>query len=718
MRTQLFITMLLQNYRSKLLLACLLLFSCFVVLHTDAKPTVPPVRVACVGNSITYGTGIANRDKASYPAQLQAMLGNKYLVGNFGKPGATLLRHGHRPYFKQQEFHDAMAFHADIAVIHLGINDTDPRNWPNYRDEFVTDYLALIDSLRQANPKVRIILARLSPIAHRHPRFISGTQQWHEQIQASIETVAEISESELIDFHAPLYPYPFLLPDALHPNAEGAGIMAKVVYGSITGNYGGLHLPAIYTDNMVLQRDVPITIHGMANAGETVKVKLGSLYQSTRANRQGNWQVTFAPQKAERSTTLTVSAGKQKRIFHHVAIGEVWLCSGQSNMAFMMHQAATAQRDIPLSGDEDLHLYDMKPNWETYDVEWNKSVLDSLNHLHYYRPSSWTVASPDAVRDFSAVAYYFGRMLRDSLQVPVGIICNAVGGSPTESWIDRHTLESRFPAILNNWLHNDFIQPWVRQRAAKNITQAKGAGVRHPYEPCYLFESGILPLERFTVKGVAWYQGESNAHNIEAHETLFKLLVDSWRQYWNNASMPFYFVQLSSLDRPSWTWFRDSQRRLMQQIPNTGMAVSSDLGDSLNVHPIHKQKIGERLARWALADTYHRPLMPCGPLFKCAWREAGNRVAVSFNAADKLSTSDGKPVYGFEIAQYDGLFYPAHAEIKGQLVILQSDKVREPRFVRYGWQPYTRANLVNGDGLPASTFRGEVTTQHCVSHKK
>lgn len=168
--------------------------------------------MACVGNSITYGTGIANRDKVSYPAQLQAMLGNKYLVGNFGKPGATLLRHGHRPYFMQQEFHDAMAFHADIAVIHLGINDTDPRNWPNYRDEFVTDYLALIDSLRQVNPKVRIILARLSPIAHRHPRFISGTQQWHEQIQASIETVAEISESELIDFHAPLYPYPFLLP--------------------------------------------------------------------------------------------------------------------------------------------------------------------------------------------------------------------------------------------------------------------------------------------------------------------------------------------------------------------------------------------------------------------------------------------------------------------------------------------------------------------------
>ena len=233
------------------------------------------VRVACVGNSITYGTGIADRDKDSYPAQLQKLLGDKYVVGNFGKPGATLLRHGHRPYFDQKEYRDALGFKGDIAVIHLGINDTDPRNWPNYRDDFVADYLALIDSLRTANPSVRVIIARLTPIADRHPRFVSGTKLWHDEIQEAIETVARVSGAELIDFESPLYPYPNLLPDAIHPNEEGAAMLARVVYGGITGDYGGLRLSPLYTDNMVLQRGIPLDIHGIANSGTLVRVGIG-----------------------------------------------------------------------------------------------------------------------------------------------------------------------------------------------------------------------------------------------------------------------------------------------------------------------------------------------------------------------------------------------------------------------------------------------------------
>ena len=181
------------------------------------KQKAQPIRVACVGNSITYGTGIEDRARDSYPSQLQRMLGDKYVVGNFGKPGATLLYHGHRPYVVQKEFKEALAFKGDIAVIHLGINDTDPRNWPNYRDEFVKDYLSIMDSLRAANPKVRFILARMTPIADRHPRFISGTKQWHGEIQTAIETVARLSGAELIDFHEPLYPYPTSFPTPFIP---------------------------------------------------------------------------------------------------------------------------------------------------------------------------------------------------------------------------------------------------------------------------------------------------------------------------------------------------------------------------------------------------------------------------------------------------------------------------------------------------------------------
>ena len=670
------------------------------------KLKAQPIRVACVGNSITYGTGIEDRARDSYPSQLQRMLGDKYVVGNFGKPGATLLYHGHRPYVVQKEFKEALAFKGDIAVIHLGINDTDPRNWPNYRDGFVKDYLSIMDSLRVANPKVRFILARMTPIADRHPRFISGTKQWHGEIQTAIETVARLSGAELIDFHEPLYPYPNLLPDAIHPNPEGAGILAKTVYGGITGNYGGLQMSQLYTDYMVLQRNVPLDIHGTANAGEKITVSIGNQTATATADNQGKWCAVLQPMEATDDLTLTVKAGRQTNVYQHVAVGEVWLCSGQSNMAFMLCQAESYKRDINSANDPQLRLYDMKGRWETYDVAWPASCLDSLNHLQYYRPTTWQPTTPDNAKWFSAIGYYYGRMLRDSLRVPVGLICNAIGGSPTESWVDRNTLETRFPAILRNWLQNDFIQGWVRGRAAKNLTNDNTRLGRHPYEPCYLYESGILPLQKYPIKGVIWYQGESNAHNMDAHSELFKLLVDSWRTNWSNPTMPFYFVQLSSLNRPSWPWFRYSQLELMKHIDNTGMAVTSDCGDSLDVHPKRKLPVGERLARWALCKTYGKTITPSGPVYKAVVREA-DALVVSFDYADGLCTSDGKSPSTFEIAEEEGMYYPATAVVSGSTVRLTSPEVKHPRYVRYGWQPFTRANLVNGDALPASTFRGE-----------
>lgn len=679
----------------------------FLSISAAPKKQVQKIKVACVGNSITYGTGIEDREHFSYPVQLQKMLGEKYQVGNFGKPGATLLNHGHRPYMQQEEFKEAMAFKGDIAVIHLGINDTDPRNWPNYRDEFVKDYLSLMDSLRSANPKVRFILARMTPIADRHPRFISGTKLWHGEIQEAIQTVARVSGAELIDFHAPLYPYPYLLPDAIHPNPEGAGILAKTVYGGITGDYGGLKLSELYADNMVLQRDMPLDIHGTANAGEQVTVSIAGQKVTAVANNRGEWSVTLQPLRVGTDYTLTIQAGNQKREFHRVAAGEVWLCSGQSNMAFMLNEASTAKEDIPLANDPGFRLFDMKGRWKTYDGAWPASCLDSLNHLQYFGNTTWEDVSPESAAKFSAIAYYYGKMLRDSLQVPVGLMCNAVGGSPTESWIDRNTLETEFPAILNDWLHNDFIQDWVKGRAAKNLGFDSTKLSRHPYEPCYLYESGVLPLQQYPIKGVIWYQGESNTHNMEAHERLFQLLVDSWRSNWKNPQLPFYFVQLSSLDRSSWTWFRDSQLRLMKSIPHTGMAVSSDHGDSFNVHPTHKQPIGERLARWALSDSYGYSITPSGPLFESVVRE-GEALVVSFAFGEGLRTSDGNSPSCFEIAEEEGLYHPANVTIMGDKVRLTSPDLKAPRYVRYAWQPFTRANLVNKDGLPASTFRGEV----------
>ena len=684
------------------------IFLVMALVFSSAIYAQEKIKVACVGNSITYGTGVAEREKNAYPVKLQQMLGDKYEVGNFGKPGATLLNKGHRPYTQQQEYKDALAFAGDIVVIHLGINDTDPRNWPNYRDEFIGDYRSLMQSFREVNPKARFLIARMTPLSDRHFRFESGTRDWHEEIQLAIECIAKAEGVQLIDFHEPLYPYPYILEDAVHPNVEGAAILAKTVYEGITGDFGGLKLSGMYSDNMVLQHGEVLTIHGKADAGQKVTVAIAGQKKKTVAASNGKWMVFLDPLKAGGPYTLTVSADKQKLIYNNVLAGEVWLCSGQSNMEFYLNWSATGKRDIPQASNDQIRLFDMKARWRTDAVEWEASVLDSLNHLQYYTDAAWQVCAPETADRFSAIAYYFGKKLQDSLQVPVGLICNAIGGSPAEAWVDRRTLEYEFPAILRNWTKNDFIQDWVRGRAALNVKKSSYKFQRHPYEPCYLYEAGILPLQQYPIKGVIWYQGESNAHNKDAHEKLFKLLVQSWRKNWNKPEMPFYYVQLSSLNRPSWPWFRDSQRRLMQEIPHTGMAVCTDKGDSLDVHPTRKQEVGERLAAWALNKTYgNQNVVPSGPLYKDISFQK-NVAYVSFDYAEGLKASDGHELRTFEIAGEDQVFYPAKAMVEGNQIKVWSDQVKTPKIVRYGWQPFTRANLVNGAGLPASTFRSDL----------
>lgn len=675
----------------------------------NATMQAQKIKVACVGNSVTYGYGIEDREKNSYPARLQQMLGDGYEVANFGKSGTTLLRKGHRPYNEQEEFKAALDFAADKIVIHLGLNDTDPRNWPNYRDDFTKDYLALIDAFRQTNPKCEIWICRMTPIFNRHHRFKSGTRDWYWQIQQNIEKIAGLANVGLIDLQAGLYGRPDLLPDALHPSAEGAGIIAQTVCRALTGDYGGLQMPALYSDNMVLQQGKPLRIAGTANAGEKVTVGIAGQKVEAVTSPDGKWSVVLPPMKAGGPFTLTVSATSRKIEYKNVMAGEVWLCSGQSNMAFQVSDAADSQRKAFLefaARKPQIRLFDMKPRWETDATEWNIPALDSINRLQYYKDTEWEECDEETANRFSAVALAFGRMLSDSLQVPIGLILNAVGGSPTEAWVDRKTLEFEFPDILCDWKQNDFIQDWVRERASLNIQKSTNELQRHPYEPCYLYESGIQPLDKFSIRGVVWYQGESNAHNEETHEKLFRLLTKSWRDNWAE-ELPFYYVQLSSIDRPSWPRFRDSQRRMLTSISNIGMAVSSDLGDSLDVHPRYKREVGERLARWALNKTYGYDIIPSGPLYRSVTFKDG-AAYVTFDYGEGMHGNNGDELRTFEIAEHYGLFVPAKAQIINEKTVkVWSDRIKNPKYVRYGWQPFTRANLVNEAGLPASTFRSD-----------
>ena len=250
--------------------------------------------------------------------------------------------------------------------------------------------------------------------------------------------------------------------------------------------------------------------------------------------------------------TLTVKSYSGKGaaggllIYNNVWMGDVWLCSGQSNMEFTLSQCSTASADLAqLPFEQRLHILSFYPVAATDDVEWQQAVLDSVNALKYMSTAGWqqcsSLSPADAMR-LSAVAYHFGRTLCDSLpqDVHIGLICNPVGGTPTEAWIDRWTLQYEYPQILYDWLHNDHIQDWVRGRAAKNIALAASKLQRHPYEPCYMYESGIRQLEGTTLRGVIWYQGESNAHNSELHERLFPLLQQSWRKAFRcSGPLPF-----------------------------------------------------------------------------------------------------------------------------------------------------------------------------------
>lgn len=746
--------------KTSIRLFTLFLFA-FCAVSISAKPkskVVVPCRVACVGNSVTYGYGLRNRDRDAYPVRLQQMLdatygAGRFEVGNFGRSGATLLNRGHRPYMQQPEFRQALDFKADWVVIHLGLNDTDPRDWPDWKEDFIPDYRALIDSFRVVNPEARVLICLMTPIFDRHSRFQSGTRDWHAQIQQAIRQVAQGANVQLIDLYTPLHSRPDLFPDALHPNPEGAQILAKTVYGALTGDYGGLQLPPVYSSGMVLPRDEHLLLEGQADARRSIRRVLskdGKVVDegATFSRADGSWWMELPHMKAGGPYTLTLTATPlpiddyhfyyperypyelqnltkapaQTLTIDSLYFGDLWLASGQSNMELRVDQCNTLDQDLADAArlGQRLHLYYMPARARTDAVEWPDSVLAFTNRLQHMDFQGWKSASPAAVRVFSAVAFNFGRVLCDSLQdVPIGIICNAVGGSTTESWVDRSTLEWELPNILHDWRNGDYGQAWARGRMGQNIARALDKESpayntlqRHPYDPSYLFEAAIAPLGHLPIKGVLWYQGESNAHNVELHARLFRLLEQSWRQHfarrWScefqkKPVLPFYVVQLSSLPRPSWPAFRDSQRRLAQELPDTWMAVSTDLGDASDVHYRTKRPVGERLALLALDHTYHHSLESEGPAPTAFVRGQNGIAVISFDHAEGLACTRG-----FELAGDDGLFHPATIEkIEGNKIFLSSPSVKWPAVVRYGWSGFTEADLHNAQNLPASTFRLE-----------
>ncbi|MEZ6125954.1 MAG: exo-alpha-sialidase [Planctomycetaceae bacterium] len=489
-----------------------------------------------------------------------------------------------------------------------------------------------------------------------------------------------------------------------------------------------LWMPRVFGNHMVMQADAPLPVWGTALPSGEVVVTLGDEMVSTTADNSGAWQVRFPPRGATSvPTTLVVRSGEERLVFDDVLVGEVWICAGQSNMEWRLNQSTNGARELAeLSAHSaaNIRLLDLTDAPRGSAGGYTAEELARLTP-ETFAEGRWGVASPAAAAEFSAVGWYFGRHLQEQLNVPVGLICPAVGGSPTEAWIPREALardDELKGLVAGHWLDNGLLGEFCPLRGEQNLLRGMQAGElipsddlgpNHPFKPGFLWSAGIQPLIPFAIRGVIWYQGESNAESparVRQHERLFPLLVGEWRRQWRQGDFPFLFVQLPALNRPDWPQFRDGQRRLLDRLDNTGMAITIDTGDPTDVHPHEKQPVGERLALWALGTTYRSPAhaVYSGPLVEVAERHDGALVVSFHHAGSGLKTRDGQPPRHFEVCGEDGEFHPATARILDDMksLAVSSPQVPEPTHVRYAWQPYPDppVNLVNSSELPASPF--------------
>ncbi|MGJ8658343.1 MAG: sialate O-acetylesterase [Cellulophaga fucicola] len=430
----------------------------------------------------------------------------------------------------------------------------------------------------------------------------------------------------------------------------------------------------LFQNNMVLQRNAPIAVFGKAETEKSVTVTFKNKTYNTKV-KNGNWKVYLDKSEAGGPFELSIN-GKNEITLSNVLVGEVWLCSGQSNM----EMPVKGNIGQPVIGSNLAILNSANTQIRLFEVG-KKAAAEPLDNCE----GTWKTATPESVKDFSAVAYFYGKMLQENLNVPIGLINSSWGGTPAEAWTPNEIIKTELKEF-SHW-KSDMSKP---QKL-----------------PSLLYNGMIHPLESYTIKGAIWYQGEANKTYHQSYTKLFSAMIGSWRSRWNQGDFPFYFVQIAPL---SWggddqAFLREKQLKTMLTVPNTGMVVTLDLGEKENIHPAEKQKVGQRLALWALAKTYNfKGIEFSGPIYK-SMKVVGNKASVQFNYAPNGVANFGKKMSGFKVAGEDRIFYDAQAKIvKGQLEVF-SKEVQTPIAVRYGWSAWVDGSLFNTAGLPASSFR-------------
>jgi sialate O-acetylesterase len=440
-------------------------------------------------------------------------------------------------------------------------------------------------------------------------------------------------------------------------------------------------LPAIFGSHMVLQQKENDKVWGWAEPGEEVTVTIAGQTKTAKAGDDKKWSVTLDPLTAGGEPLTMTVKGKNTITFDDVLVGEVWICSGQSNMQMRVADSNDADMEVQGANFPKIRLI-------TVPTVGTQTPKDNFN-------GSWTVCTPKSVGGFSGVGYFFGRQLYETLGVPIGLIHDSWGGSSCETWINKDvmTKDGKYTALLERW-------------------KGKEAGTDNQ-QPGNLYNGMILPVKGYGIKGAIWYQGETNAGRAYQYRDLFPLMIKNWRDEWGIGDFPFYWVQLADYmgenpqpEESGWAELREAQTMAMSKLPNTGQAVIIDIGEGKDIHPKNKVDVGKRLARWALAKDYGIKVATQGPMYKSMEVKDGKVIVKFENVNGVLRPFDVNELKGFTIAGADKKFFNAKGKIVGSdSVELSAEGVKEPVAVRYAWANNPVCNLFDNLNLPACPFR-------------
>lgn len=474
-------------------------------------------------------------------------------------------------------------------------------------------------------------------------------------------------------------------------------------------------LNSLFSDHMVLQRGEPVPVWGRADPGERITVSFRQAIVETVADPQGRWRLELPAMKVAAATDLIVT-GRNTIKLRDVVVGEVWICGGQSNMAWLVSRSLNAEQEIAAARHPDIRHFRVKQSHSSSPVDEAPTV------------KAWEVCSPATVGAFTGVGYYFSRALHRELGVPVGIINASYGGTAVEAWTRREALERdpAAPAVHERWKQLLAAYPAKKAKYDRDLVewkttaaQARAAGEKAPPAPRapigpgdrnmpgMLYNAMIHPLLPFAFRGVIWYQGEANAARPDEYLTLFPTLIKQWRQDFGREDFPFYFAQLANFAttqpaNQNYAFQREAQTAALA-LPRTGMVVTLDVGEPDNIHPANKQAVGERFARLALAQVFGHKIETSGPVAD-GFRIEGNRVRIRFQRADGLEL---RPGTAFEVAGEDRVFVAAEAKLEGKTVVVSAPAVSKPIAVRYAWANAPASILYNSAGLPAAPFRSD-----------